>query len=88
VRSKGEDIAHSRDGHGPRIRNKGSRFDRLHLLANNDLIHLIEREAGNFDRSVDEDEFFELDLERIEIPFAFLRQAIDGKAKNSLLFRR
>jgi hypothetical protein len=39
--------------------NRGPRFE-------HDLVDLSKREAGNLDRSVGEDQFLELDLERVE----------------------
>ena len=64
-------IAKTRDGDRVRLRSKWALFDRRRLIAEYNLIDLLQREAGNLDRRWGENEFLEFDLELGEIPLPF-----------------
>ena len=51
------------------------------------MVDLGRREPGDLDRRVDQDQFFKLDLQRIEIPLAFFGEAIDRKPQDALFVR-
>jgi hypothetical protein len=48
------------------------------------MINLGLREARDLYRRVQQDQFFKLNLQRIEIPLSFLREAIDRKSEDAL----
>ena len=56
-------------------------------VAKNEVIDFGRREPGDLDRRVQQDQFFKLDLQRVEIPVSIFRQAIDGKPHDALLAR-
>jgi hypothetical protein len=58
------------------------------FIAEDDLIDLIEREAGDLDRRVSEDQFLEFDFKFAKIPLAFFAQPIKGKAQRPLFHIR
>ena len=60
-------------------------LDRLVTVAENNVVDLVEREAGDLDRRVGEDQLLELDLQLVQVPFALFAEAIDGEAQNALL---
>ena len=45
------------------------------------------REPGDLDRRVEQDQLFKFNLQRIKIPLAFLREAVDGKPQHALFVR-
>ena len=53
-------------------------------VVENDVVDLVEREAGDLDRRIGEDQLLELDLELVQVPLALLAKAIDGEAENAL----
>ena len=53
-------------------------------VAKDDLVDLVGSEAGDLDRCVVEDQLFELDLERVEVPLAFFAETIGGEAHDVL----
>ena len=50
-------------------------------VAENDMIDLGRREPGDLYGRVQQNQFFKLDLQRVEIPLSFFCQSIDGKPK-------
>lgn len=60
-------------------------FGSVDVIAENDLVNIIESEAGNLDRRVGKDQFFKLDLQRLQIPGALFGKTIDHKTKEALL---
>jgi hypothetical protein len=63
-------------------------LDCRRILTKNDLIDLIEREAGNLNGGIYQDQLFELEFKSIQIPFALFGQTIDGEGQHTLLIRR
>jgi hypothetical protein len=59
-------------------------LDRFVSRVENDVIDLVEREAGDLDRRIGEDQLLELDLQLVQVPLALLAKAIDGDAENAL----
>jgi hypothetical protein len=58
------------------------------FITEDDLIDLIERDAGDLDRRVSEDQFLEFDFKLAKIPLAFFAQPIKGKAQRPLFHIR
>lgn len=85
VGSKRKNIAPAVDRDCASFRREGPPFDCIIGLVENDVIDLVGSESRNFDGSVDQNQVFEFDLEFIEVPFAFLAQAVDGQPENPLL---
>ena len=50
-------------------------------VAENDMVDLGRREPGDLYWRIQQNQFFKLDLQRVEIPLALFRESIDGKAK-------
>lgn len=63
------------------------RFQSLRGVAKNDVIRFGRREPGDLDRRVEQDQLFKFNLQRIKIPLAFLREAVDGKPQHALFVR-
>ena len=63
-------MAETRDRDSVGLGRKRSLFGPF-LIAEDDLIDLIEREAGDLDRRVSEDQFLEFDFKFAKIPLAF-----------------
>ena len=59
-------------------------FDRVVDLGEDDVVDLVECEAGGLDRRVDHAQLLELDLELVKVPLAFLPEAVDGEAQHAL----
>ena len=53
-------------------------------VAENDMVNLGWRETRDFDRRIDHDQFFELDLQRVEVPLALFRETIDRESEHAL----
>ena len=51
------------------------------------MVDFGRREPGDLDRRVEQDQFFEFNLQRIEIPLAFFGEAVDGKPKDAPFVR-
>ena len=64
-------IAHSGDGPRDRLRLKRPLLEPVGAVAKNELVDLGRRKPCDLDRRVGHDQFFELDLQRVEIPSAF-----------------
>ena len=45
------------------------------------------REPRDFDRRIEQDQLVELDLQRVEVPFALFRETIDCEPQHALFFR-
>ena len=56
-------------------------------FAKNDMIDFGRREPSDLYRSVQQDQFFKLDLQRVEVPLALFRETIDREPKHALFFR-
>ena len=56
-------------------------------FAKNDMIDFGRREPGDLDRRVQQDQLFKLNLQRVEIPLSFFREAVDGKPQHALFVR-
>jgi hypothetical protein len=54
-------------------------------FAEDDLVDLVQGEAGDLDRSVGQDQLLELNLQLVEVPLAFLPKAIGGEAQHALV---
>ena len=80
-------IAHSGYGRGARLRLKRPLLEPIGAVAKNDLVDLGRREPRNLDRRVGHDQFFELDLQGVEIPSAFFPETIDREPQHPLFFR-
>jgi hypothetical protein len=78
-------MAETRGGVG--LGSKRSLFGTF-FITEDDLIDLIEREAGDLDRRVSEDQFLEFDFKLAKIPLAFFAQPIKGKAQRPLFHIR
>jgi len=85
VRAEVKNVAHARDGDCASHRRERPRFDRVIDLAEDDVVDLVECEAGGLDRRVGHDQLLELDLELLEVPLALLPEAVDGEAQYALL---
>jgi len=79
MRSEFKNVAEASDGDRigfgleRTLLSRGARFE-------HDLVDLSKREAGNLDRSGGQDQFLELDLERVEAPLPRFAEAVDGEA--------
>jgi hypothetical protein len=77
--------------HSDRSRGAGLERATLQLLgsiAENDVIDFGRRKPSDLNRRVQQDQFFKLNLQRVQIPLPFLPQAIDGKTQQTLLIER
>jgi len=54
-------------------------------FAKDDLVDLIEREAGDLDWGVGQDQFLEFYSKFVEVPLAFFAEAIDGETQSALV---
>jgi hypothetical protein len=54
-------------------------------VAENHMIDLGRREPGDLNWRIRQDQLFELDLQRVEIPLSLFRQAIDRQSEDALL---
>ena len=59
-------------------------FQPIGSFAKNDVIDFGRREPSDLDRSVQQDQFFKLNLQRIEIPLSFFGKTVDGKPQDPL----
>ena len=56
-------------------------------FAKNDMIDFGRREPSDLYRRVQQDQFFKLNLQRVEIPLSFFGEAVDGKPQHALFVR-
>ena len=56
-------------------------------VAKNDMVDFGRREPSDFDRRVEQDQFFKLDLQRVEVPLALFRETIDREPEHALFFQ-
>ena len=76
---RAEPVKIAEPGHGFRAglgRGRGA-FDAVLRIERENLIDLVGRETADFNRRVDENELVELQPQRLEVPFALLRQPVD-----------
>jgi hypothetical protein len=85
VRPERKNIARAGDGDSIRLGCERPLLDGVVRFAKDDLVDLIESEAGDFDRSVGQDQLLELNLQLIKVPLALLPKAVDGEAQDALL---
>jgi hypothetical protein len=55
-------------------------------VAENDMVDLGLRETSDLYRRVEQDQFFRLYLQRVEVPLALFRETIDREPKHALFF--
>jgi hypothetical protein len=53
-------------------------------IAENHMIDLGQREPGDLNRRIQQDQLFKLDLKRVKIPLSLFRQAIDRQPEDTL----
>jgi hypothetical protein len=80
-----EHVADLRNRNRIGVRLKRPHLGRLECVPDDNVVDFTDREAGNLDRRIFQDELLELDLELIEIPASRLAKAIDCEAKQTLL---
>src|SRR5579872_3635655 len=85
MRPEVKGVAYPGDRNCARLGRERPLFDRIVTLAENNVVDLVEREAGDLDRRVGEDQLLELDLELVQVPLTLLPKAIDGETQNALL---
>ena len=85
MRAELKNVARASDGDCIRLWRERPLLEDVSRLAEDDLVDLVGREAGDLDRRVGQDQLLKLDLELFEIPLPFLSQAIDRKAQDTLL---
>jgi hypothetical protein len=66
-------------GHGFRagLRRQRGAFDAIVRIERENMIDLVGCETADFNRRVNENELVELQPQRLEVPFAILRQPVD-----------
>jgi hypothetical protein len=84
VRTELKQVAQTSDRNSARGRDQRSLFNSLGLFADENLINLVQPEAGDFDRRIGEDQFLELEFELIEIPLTFLAKPVHGEPQQAL----
>lgn len=85
MRPEVKDVAYASDRNCAGLGRERPLFDRLVTLAENNVVDLVERKAGDLDRRVGEDQLLELDLQLVQVPLTLFAEAIDGEAENALL---
>jgi len=75
MRAELKNVADHGDRRVPFFRRERPLLDWRLILTKNNLIDLVQREAGNLNGGIHQDELFELDFQSIEIPFALF---VDG----------
>jgi len=83
MRTKLEDIADPGD-RGCGVGLERSLLQPLGSGAKNDMVDFGRREPSDLYRRVQQDQFFKLNLQRVEIPLPFFSQAIDRKTEYAL----
>ena len=74
MRPELENVANAGDGDGVGLGRERPLLDRVVGFAENDLVDLVEGEAGDLDRRVGQDQLLELDLQLVEVPLALSRR--------------
>lgn len=87
MRPQLEDIAEPRDRRGGGLRLERPLLRSLGPLAEKDLVDLVESESRHLDRPIRHNELLELKLQGVEIPLAFLAQAVHRQPEHALLLR-
>src|SRR5271154_3825480 len=87
MRPQREDIAEPRDRRCQWLRLERPLLQPLRPVAEKDLVDLVESESRNLDRRIRYNELLELNLQGVEVPPAFLAQAVHRKPKHALLLR-
>ena len=87
VRAAVKNVANAGDSDCVCLRRERPLFDRVVDLAEDDVVDLVECEAGGLDRRVGHAQLLELDLELVKVPLAFLPEAVDGKEAQLYLKR-
>jgi hypothetical protein len=82
-----EHVAQFCDRRRERFRFKRPLFESIGAVPKDNLVDLVRREPSDLDQRVGDDQLFELDLQRVEVPLALFRETIDRKPKHALLFR-
>ena len=73
------------DGDGVRLGRERTQLDGVVRFAKDDLVDLVQGEAGDLDRRVGQDQLLELNLQFVEVPLALFAETVDGEAKEALL---
>ena len=82
---KRKNIAKASNGSGVRLGRERPPLDGVVRFAKNDLIDLVQGEAGDFDRGVCQDQFLELNLQFVEVPLTRFAETVHGEAQDALL---
>ena len=72
MRPERKNIARAGDGDGVGLGREGTLLNGVIRFAENDLVDLIESKAGDFDRSVGQDQLLELNLQLVKVPLALV----------------
>ena len=70
MRPERKNIARAGDGDSISLRRERPLLNGVVRFAEDDLVDLIESEAGDFDRSVGQDQLLELNLQFVKVPLA------------------
>jgi hypothetical protein len=84
MRAELENVPEASDCDGASLGHERTLLHRVPGVTEDDLVDLIGGEAGDLDRCIVEDQLFELDLERVEIPLALFAETIGGDPPSRL----
>ena len=85
MRPERKNIARAGDGDSIRLGRERTLLNGVVRFAEDDLVDLVQGEAGDLDRSVGQDQLLELNLQLVKVPLALLPKPIDGEAQDALL---
>ncbi len=77
VRAEPVKVAEAGHGFHAGLGRERGAFDAVVRIERENLIDLVGRETADFNRRIDENELVELEPQRLEVPFALLRQPVD-----------
>ena len=78
MRPERKNIPRAGDGDSISLGCERPLLNRVVAIAEDDLVDLVESEAGDLDRSVGQDQLLELNLQFVKVPLALLAKAIGG----------